>query len=183
MTIPENWPEMVIRFWFGELKPEVWFTRNEAVDAAIRERFVDFYEWARTQRADALVTTAQRALAAVIVLDQFPRNLFRNSPQAFATDTLALDVSQRAISAAVDQELTRQQRVFLYMPFQHSEERAVQVRSIELFSALGDQDTLGYARKHKDVIDRFGRYPHRNATLGRASTPEEVEFLRTHSGF
>lgn len=183
MTIPENWPEMVLRFWFEELKPEAWFTRNEAVDAVIRERFRDLHEWARTQDVESLVTTAQRALAAVIVLDQFPRNLFRNSPRAFATDALALEISQRAITTALDQQLTPQQRIFLYMPFQHSEDRAVQVRSIELFSALGDQNTLGYAQKHKDVIDRFSRYPHRNAALGRASTPEEVEFLKTHPGF
>jgi len=119
----------------------------------------------------------------VIALDQFPRNMFRNSPRAFATDTLALSISLQAIAAGWDQQLTQQQRLFLYMPFQHSEDRAVQARSIELFTQLGLADNLDYAHRHKNIIDRFGRFPHRNAVLGRQSTTEELQFIATQRGF
>ena len=137
----------------------------------------------RTRRTLTPLAGAAALLAAVIVLDQFPRNLFRGSPRAFATDALALRISHLAIEAQIDSQLTQQQRVFLYMPFQHCEDRALQRRSIELFSSLDDANTLSYAHKHKEVIDRFGRYPHRNAVLGRESTPQELEFLKTHPGF
>ena len=121
-------------------------------------------------------------MAAVIVLDQFPRNMFRGTAQAFATDAVALKISKDAIAAKLDTQLTPQQRAFLYMPFQHVEDRNDQARSVELFSALG-AESLSYARQHKEVIDRFGRFPHRNAALGRESTPEEIEFMKTHPGF
>jgi len=183
VTTPHNWPDAVLDFWFRELSPEAWFVRNDDVDRVVRERFLPLYEEISRQPQDATPGTARQALATVIVLDQFPRNLFRDSPRAFATDAHALAVAQRSIAAGLDRELNSQERMFLCMPFQHCEDRAVQVRSIELFTALGDESTLGYAHKHKEIIDRFGRYPHRNAVLGRASTPEEVEFLKTHPGF
>jgi len=117
------------------------------------------------------------------VLDQFSRNMFRGTPRSFATDPLALSIAQHAIAAGLDRQLDNQQRWFLYMPFQHCEDRAVQARSIELFTQLGDRENLGYAQRHKEVIDRFGRFPHRNEVLGRVSTPEELEFIATHRGF
>lgn len=177
-----DWVEQVIRYWFEELKPVAWFRTDPLVDAAIRERFGVLHDQVAQLRPEGLAT-ARDCLAAVIVLDQFPRNMFRGSPRSFATDALALSISQHAIAAGLDQQLDRQQRWFLYMPFQHSEERAVQARSIELFTQLGDQDNLGYARRHKEVIDRFGRFPHRNPVLGRVSTPEEAEYIATHRGF
>jgi uncharacterized protein (DUF924 family) len=177
-----DWAEQVTRYWFEELPPQAWFRKDTRVDDAIHERFAALHDEIARIRPEQL-TTPRDCLAAVIVLDQFPRNMFRGSPRAFATDALALSISQHAIAAGLDQQLDRQQRWFLYMPFQHSEDRAVQARSIELFTQLGDRENLGYARRHQEVIDRFGRFPHRNEVLGRVSTPEEAQFIATHRGF
>jgi uncharacterized protein (DUF924 family) len=177
-----DWVDQVLNYWFDELKPEAWFTKDERVDAAITERFGTLHAQVARLRPDELRTPLEH-VAAVIALDQFPRNMFRGSPRAFATDPLALAIAQHAIAAGLDQQLTSQQRWFLYMPFQHSEDRAVQARSVELFTQLGDRDNIGWAQRHKEVIDRFGRFPHRNAVLGRESTPEERQFLATHRGF
>lgn len=179
----------VIEFWFGT-EPEPteetmrrWFVRDEAFDAEIRTRFGALHAQAAAGGLTDWLATPRGTLALVIVLDQFSRNMFRDSPRSFATDPLALSIAERAIAAGFDQQLDRQQRWFLYMPFQHSEDRAVQARSIELFAQLGDAGSLDYAHRHKEVIDRFGRFPHRNAVLGRDSTPEELQFLATHRGF
>jgi uncharacterized protein (DUF924 family) len=177
-----DWAAQVLHFWFEELQPEAWFRKDERVDAAIRERFGALHEQLARIRPEQL-TTPLESLAAVIVLDQFPRNVFRGSPRAFATDALALSIAQHAIANGVDLQLTQQQRLFLYMPFQHSEDRAVQARSIELFEQLGIAENLDYAQRHKDIIDRFGRFPHRNEVLGRRSTTEEMQFVATHRGF
>jgi uncharacterized protein (DUF924 family) len=119
----------------------------------------------------------------VLVLDQMPRNMVRGSPRAFAQDARALAIAQQAIAGGLDAQLERQQRFFLYMPFQHSEDSAVQARSMELFAALGDAQGLDYARQHQEIIERFGRFPHRNAVLSRESTSEERRFMETHPGF
>ena len=177
-----DWAAQILRYWFEELQPEAWFRKDERVDVQIRERFGTLYEQLAQIRPEQLATPLE-SIAAVIVLDQFPRNMFRGTPRAFATDALALSISQHAIAAGWDRQLTQQQRLFLYMPFQHSEDRAVQVRSIELFTQLGLADNLDYAHRHKNIIDRFGRFPHRNAVLGRESTTEEVQFVATHRGF
>jgi uncharacterized protein (DUF924 family) len=153
-----DWAGQVIRYWFEELQEAAWFRKDARVDDTIRERFGELH-------------------------DEFPRNMFRGSPRAFATDPLALAIAERAIATGLDQQLDRLQRWFLYMPFQHSEDRAVQARSIQLFTQLGDRQNIGYARRHKDIIDRFGRFPHRNEVLGRVSTPEELQFVATHPGF
>jgi uncharacterized protein (DUF924 family) len=178
----DRWIDEVIHFWFEELRPANWFSRDERLDARIRERYEDLHERLRTVPSDAYATP-QACLAAVIVLDQFPRNIYRNSPRAYETDEQALSISQYAISRKFDRQLATQERIFLYMPWQHSESFQAQARSIELFAELGDKGTLGYARRHKGVIDRFGRFPHRNTVLGRTSTPDELEFVRTHNGF
>jgi uncharacterized protein (DUF924 family) len=177
-----DWAEQVTRYWFEELQPEAWFRKDTRVDDAIRERFAALHDEVAQLRPEQL-TTARECLAAVIVLDQFSRNMFRGSPRSFATDPLALSISQHAIASGLDQQLSKQQRWFLYMPFQHSEDRQVQARSIELFTQLNDPENLGYARKHQEIIDRFGRFPHRNEVLGRVSTPEELQFIATHRGF
>lgn len=182
MVSAQEWVEEVLRFWFGELQPGQWFTKDEALDARIRTRFLSLYERIRQSPVEA-PRSARSALATVIVLDQFPRNMFRGTPQAFATDELALRVAERTIAAGLDRELDAIQRTFLYMPFQHAEDPEVQARSVVLFASTGQAQGLDYARQHKEIIDRFGRFPHRNAILGRASTPEELEFLKTHPGF
>lgn len=177
-----GWVEKVTHYWFEELLPEAWFRKDERVDAAISERFGPLHDEVARLRAEQLATPLE-CLAAVIVLDQFSRNMFRGSRRAFETDVLALSIAQHAIAAGLDQQLDRQQRWFLYMPFQHSEDRAVQARSIELFTQLGDRENIGYAQRHKEIVDRFGRFPHRNEVLGRVSTPEELQFVATHRGF
>ena len=177
-----DWAAQVLHYWFDELQPDAWFRKDERVDAAIRTRFGELHEQLAQIHPEQLATPLE-SIAAVIVLDQFPRNLFRGSPRAFATDALALSIAQQAIAAGFDEQLTPQQRLFLYMPFQHAEDRAVQARSIELFTQLDDPENLGYARRHREIIDRFGRFPHRNEVLGRVSTPQEAEFIATHRSF
>ena len=127
--------------------------------------------------AETLACGAKEALAAVVVLDQFPRNMFRGTARAFASDGPALNVASRAVALGWDRLLRRDERVFLYLPYEHSEDRVMQARSVELMSRLGNVEWTRYAQAHKDVIDRFGRFPHRNAALGRASTPEEEAYL------
>ena len=183
MTTVPGWINDVVHFWFKELKPANWFAKDDAVDAAIRKRFGALHASLTEKVPASIAGTPLGALAAVIVLDQFSRNLFRNSPRAFASDPTAFAIAQEAIRAGFDAQLEPNQRTFLYLPFEHSEDRDAQRRSVELFAALGDPSTLDYARQHHDIIERFGRFPHRNRILGRESTPQEVEFLKTHSGF
>lgn len=169
----------VLDFWFGELGPEDWFQGGEAVDARIRERFLDLHEALRDEGVPESWRSAARGLlAAVIALDQFPRNLYRGDPRAFAADEAALGLAKKALARGFDRSMTEDERKFLYLPFEHSEDPAEQARSVALFSALGDASGLDYAVRHKAVIDRFGRFPHRNEALGRSSTPREIEFLR-----
>jgi len=178
--------EEVLTFWFGkEGDPHYgtfrsqWFSRDAAFDEEIRGRFLDGYEAAAAGRCDDWAQTADGALALVIVLDQFPRNLFRGSPRSFATDAQALGVSSHAISRGLDRALPPLRRSFLYTPNMHSENLEDQRRSVELFESLGPQMAQGasFARKHLEIVERFGRFPHRNAILGRESSPEEASFL------
>lgn len=174
----EAWIGDVIGFWFDELGREKWFVKDNGVDQAVRDRFLLLYEVLTTWPAGDAWVSAKRALATVIVLDQFSRNIFRDDPQAFATDALAREVAMGAIARGLDKELAVEQRVFLYLPFEHSEDAADQARAVALISALGDAEFTRYAVAHKKVIDRFGRFPHRNETLGRPSTAEEQMFLK-----
>ena len=169
--------EEILDFWFGELRPEDWFNGGEAVDARIRERFLDLHESLREQVPEEWRASARGTLAAAIALDQFPRNMYRNDPRAFAADAAAIALVKEALDRGFDRELSDEERKFLYLPFEHSEDPAEQARSVALFSMLGDETTLDYARQHQVIIDRFGRFPHRNETLGRPSTPEEIAFL------
>lgn len=173
----DDWVDDVLDFWFRELAATDWFRKSDAVDALIVRRFQALH--ARLERAlpDECERSPRAALAGIIALDQFPRNMFRSSPRAFASDAAALSLAERAIERRFDRRLAVAERKFLYMPFQHAEDRAVQTRSVELFAALGDPGTLDYARRHRAIIDRFGRFPHRNAVLGRPTTAEEAEFL------
>ncbi|BAQ18812.1 DUF924 family protein [Methyloceanibacter caenitepidi] len=170
-------PGEVVRYWFETLSPDDWYGAPPEVDAEIARRFGPLYESLRHAVPDAWLQTPQGRLAAVLVLDQFPRNIHRGTPQAFATDDEALALSKDAIAAGADMELPPEQRAFLYMPFQHAENLEDQRRSLELFKALGNPNNLDFAVRHYEIIARFGRFPHRNDVLGRASTPEERAFL------
>jgi len=169
-------PEEVLAFWRAA-GPEKWFAKDDAFDAAIRARFLPTYEAAAAGKLAAWEAQAESALALVIVLDQFPRNMFRNDARTYAADPLALAIAKRAIAAGYDSGMALTDRQFFYLPFEHSEQAADQDRALELFRAAGDAELLKWAQLHADIIRRFGRFPHRNAALGRATTAEEQAFL------
>ena len=168
----------VLAFWFEELTPDDWFGGGDEVDDRIRERFLALHEALRDGVPESWRATARGMLAAVIALDQFPRNMHRGDPRAFAADPTALALATEAVERSLDRTMSIDERKFLYLPFEHSEDPAVQAWSVELFATLGNEETLGYALRHKEIIDRFGRFPHRNEVLGRESTPEETAFLK-----
>jgi len=176
-TVDPEWVDEVIGFWFEELSDAQWFARSDAVDAKIRDRFLPLHESLLAQ--DVLdAPTPRRALATVIVLDQFSRNMFRGNARAYATDLIARRLSRSAIELGLDIDMSGPQRMFLYLPFEHSEDAADQLLAVDLMQQLGDPEWTRYAIAHKTIIDRFGRFPHRNAALDRASSAEEIEFLR-----
>jgi len=173
----------ILDFWFGDgtaVRAE-WFRKDPAFDDAIRARFGDAVDAALGGAYAAWTGTAPGALALVLLLDQFTRNIHRDTPRMFAGDARALAVGDAAVAAGLDRELSPHQRWFLYLPFEHAEDPAMQERSLALFTRLAQEtglhEPLEWARKHAAVIHRFGRYPHRNEILGRASTPEEIAFL------
>ncbi|NOH22206.1 DUF924 family protein [Vibrio europaeus] len=167
----------VLDFWFNELEPKDWFVSSSELDKIITSRFEDLLNVAAQSELFTWRESAKGRLAEVIVLDQFSRNIYRNTPKAFAQDPLALALAQEAISLGLAQELETKQRSFLYMPFMHSESAIIHQQAVELFNVTGMENNYEFELKHKVIIDRFGRYPHRNDILGRASSPEEVEFL------
>ena len=168
----ESWVGEVLDFWFSHGWKD-WWKQSDPFDEEIRERFGIL--WARQARrpVEDFTADADSALAAVILFDQFPRNMFRGHADQFATDHMALAIAREAIERGFDDGMARERRGFLYMPFQHSEAQKDQVQSLLLFTALGDPEMLRYARLHHDVIERFGRFPHRNAALGRKPTAME----------
>jgi uncharacterized protein (DUF924 family) len=170
------WVAEVLRFWFEECTPEQWFEKDEAFDAGVRARFLALHARVAALPIEECLADAETALAATIVLDQFPRNMFRNTPGAFVTDAKALAIAGTAIARGLDQHVPEARRTFLYLPLTHAEDAGAQARSVQLFGPLG-KDDLRWAVAHKAIIDRFGRFPHRNAILERVSTPEELEFL------
>src|SRR5262245_28607316 len=172
--------EEVLRFWFGQ-EPKRWFEKNATFDAEIRSRFLPLYEQL-SSNADWL-SGPRDCLARIIVLDQFPRNMFRGTPRAFAADPLALAAAKHMVAKGYDQDLPSVEKQFAYLPFEHSESLPDQERACQLMKTL-DEDLYGWAVKHKVIIERFGRFPHRNEILGRESMPEEIAFLETPgSGF
>ena len=173
----------ILDFWFGEIGSERWWSRSDRTDEAIRSRFFAVWETWRMRSADCFVGTAREALAAVLLFDQFSRNMFRGQANAFATDGLALEIATLTIERGLDQSLTREERTFLYMPFMHSEEIAMQDRSVALFEQLGQAEQLDYAHRHRDMIARFGRFPARNAALGRPDRPGEADAIAATSGW
>jgi uncharacterized protein (DUF924 family) len=172
------WVGDVLRFWFEELEHAYWFEKNDAVDARIRDRFLVLH--ARLLAEDGAGLTAPRAmLAAVIVLDQFSRNLFRGDARAYAADAVARRIARSVVDQGRDAMMATREKRFLYLPFEHSEDASDQRLSVKLIEPLGDPEMTRYAIAHQVIIDRFGRFPHRNAILGRRSTPEEIEFLKS----
>lgn len=167
----------ILKFWFEETKPKQYFEKEEAFDALIRQRFSEVHRAAAQCELYGWRTRPEGRLAEIIVLDQFSRNLFRDSPRAFACDGMALVLAQEAVSSGADRALPAKQCAFLYMPYMHSESSLVHREAERLFSQPGLEENLKFERRHRAVIERFGRYPHRNAVLGRESTPEEKAFL------
>ncbi len=167
----------VIDFWFNEIDSKQWWVKDLEFDQLIINRFAEIHQQAvLCELFDWRKDTLGR-LAEILVLDQFSRNMFRDQPESFASDSLALVLAQEAIVSGADSELTPVQKAFLYMPFMHSESKLIHQRAVELFNGPGMEGNYDFELKHKAIIDRFGRYPHRNAILGRVSTPDEIEFL------
>lgn len=179
----ESWVDDVLHFWFVELPPLAWFSGDASTDALVRTRFLTLHEELRRGLPPGALMAPEPALAAVIALDQFPRNLYRGQAETYAADAAALATAERAVALGFDRVFDPTHRHFFYLPFTHAEDRAAQARSVELCQTLGDGNALTYARWHQEIVDRFGRFPHRNAILGRPSTAEEIEFLKAGRGF
>ncbi|HEY9615268.1 MAG TPA: DUF924 family protein [Microcoleaceae cyanobacterium] len=180
--------EAILKFWFDDPNAittggyrKVWFSKDPDFDRTIQTQFLTDYQQAAIWQLDHWQATPTGCLALILLLDQFSRNLFRGQPQSFATDAKALMIAEQAIAQEFDQALPLIQRWFVYLPFMHSEDLAMQQRSVQLFTPFQDnpvtQSAYTYALKHLEVIERFGRFPHRNAILGRETTPEEAKFL------
>lgn len=175
MTVPVA-PAEIVSFW-RDSGPDKWFAQDESFDKIIRSRFLPIYDAAATGRLAAWEDSAEGALALLILLDQFSRNMFRGTARAFATDAPARAIADRALARGFDQATELALRPFFYLPLMHSEAPADQDRCVRLYEALGDAELLRYATEHRDVIRSFGRFPHRNRPLGRATTPAEQAFL------
>ena len=169
--------QQVISFWFEEIESAMWWKKDEAFDALLVERYSGIHARAACCELFEWRKEPEGRLAEIIVLDQFSRNMFRDSDLAFANDTMSLALAQEAISCGADQALTPVQRSFLYMPFMHSESLKIHEVAVELFRKNGIRSNLDFEFSHKKIIEMFGRYPHRNKVLGRESTVEEIEFL------
>lgn len=176
-------PHDVIDFWFAETMRKHWFRSTPNLDAQIRERFGTLWQQAAGGELSAWMQTAQGSLALAIVLDQFPLNMFRGQAGAFASEAPAIEVALQAIDRGFDRQLPREQLAFQYMPLMHSEDLEHQDRSVHLFEAAGLESNARFARHHRDLIRRFGRFPHRNAILGRPSTAEELAYLASKEAF
>lgn len=175
----------VLKFWFEELTGEEQFGGGEELDRKIAERFSDMHAAAIANELWQWRATPEGSLAEIIILDQFSRNIYRGKGEAFAADAQAVALAQIAVEKGFDQSLSEDKRLFLYMPFMHSESKVIHKTALELFEALGNEESLKYEKIHKEIIDRFGRYPHRNQQLGREHTEEEKAYLEdtSHSFF
>ena len=170
--------QTVLDFWFNPETQPFWFAKSDAFDQKLHQQFTNILEQARQCELWTWRENAQGRLAEIIVLDQFSRNIYRDQIASFAQDPLALALAQEAVALGLDQELNPEQRSFLYMPFMHSESKLIHEQALTLFEALANPINLDFEKKHKVIIDRFGRYPHRNTILGRESTTAEIEFLK-----
>lgn len=176
--------EQVLQFWFDDIPQSAWWKKDSDFDTLIKHRFGDLHKQAVANELFNWRESPQGSLAEIIILDQFSRNIYRDLPESYAFDSQALTLAQTAIEKGFDKQLTAEKCKFLYLPFMHSESRAIHKTAVGLFKALGDENTLDFEMKHKVIIDKYGRYPHRNEVLGRQSSSEEVEFLKQpNSGF
>ncbi|TNF69014.1 MAG: DUF924 domain-containing protein [Gammaproteobacteria bacterium] len=173
----------VINFWFEELSSRDWFKKSDALDAQIKMRFLDVYNQAIQDELWQWRENAEGALAEIIILDQFSRNIYRNQKEAFMYDSLALALAQNAVSLNFHLKLDAPKHAFLLMPYMHSESIVIHHQAIKLFDVPGLENNLAYEYKHFEIIKQFSRYPHRNEILGRESTADELKFLQTHGGF
>lgn len=170
--------QTVLDFWFSTETQPFWFAKSDAFDEKLNQLFAETLNQAKQAELSSWRSTAEGRLAEIIVLDQFSRNIYRDTPASFAQDTMALTLAQEMITLKMDQNLKPEQRSFLYLPFMHSESKMIHEHALKLFENLGNPINLEFEQKHKAIIDRFGRYPHRNVILGRTSTAEEIEFLK-----
>ena len=177
-----DWRADVLKFWFG-LEPEQWWKGGPELDHRIKQDFLKLWFEKRQLPVEDFLTDPLTALAGVILFDQFPRNMFRGTAEAFATDDQAIDIARKALARKLDEKLSETEKQFLYMPFMHSEILADQERSVALFRAQDAGKNEKFAVEHRDIVAKFGRFPHRNKILGRASTPAERVFLLNHQGF
>ncbi|MCH9757155.1 MAG: DUF924 domain-containing protein [Gammaproteobacteria bacterium] len=175
--------EAILDFWFNQLTPAQWWKKDTELDQWIISQFSSIHHKAALGELSNWRKTPEGCLAEVIILDQFSRNMFRNTPKSFAFDGMALILSQEAIRQAFDQKLSIMERSFLYMPFMHSESLHIHQQALHLFSEPGLEQTLSFEKQHFEIIERFGRYPHRNDILERTSTKTEKDFLTQHTGF
>ena len=167
----------VLNFWFKEIEPARWWVKDISFDQEITTKFLDVHKAARQCELAYWRNTAHGRLAEIIILDQFSRNMYRDNAQAFAYDGIALALAQEAIAVSADKALKPVEKSFLYMPFMHSESLVIHEKAVTLYQATGIANNIDSELKHKEIIERFGRYPHRNILLNRQSTPEEFEFL------
>lgn len=172
-----GWIDEIHDFWFAELGKSGWFAQSDEIDEEITKRFGELWQKLRQCPASIFMDSGKMALSAVILFDQFPRNMFRSDAKAFSTDHLARKIAGRAIENGYDRDMSEAHRHFLYMPFMHSEDLADQNKSVLLFTELGDTELLEYAVKHRKMIEKFGRFPHRNDILGRRTSAEEKEAI------
>lgn len=170
--------EEVLQFWFEELSPEDWWKKSEQLDDQIMDRFLELHKFLKEERLDGKRVSPELKLAEIIVLDQFSRNIFRDTHESFSCDDFALSCARKAIKSGDDLKVNESKRAFFYMPYMHSEDIKTHDEAIALFVKLGNENYLKFEKAHRDIIKRFGRYPHRNEILGRVSTEEEVEFLK-----
>jgi len=180
---PENWADRILHFWFVEHGMADWFRGGSEFDDKVTEGFAGWRDALREQPVSAFVESSKTALAAIILFDQVPRNAYRGDAEAFATDHLALAIAKAAVEHGFDRALSKDERLFLYLPYEHSENREDQRESVRLISQLGDGDLLQYALDHQAMIERFGRFPHRNKALGRADRAGEAEAVAAGGGW
>lgn len=179
----ENEINELLAFWFSESVKKLWFNSTPEFDAQLKEKYLDLVERAERGELDSWATEARGALALVIILDQLPLNIFRQQARSFATESNAQKIAAQAVDKNLDQQLSDEQKAFMYLPFMHSEDLALQDKSVELFEKAGLNENLRYAKHHRELIRRFGRFPHRNKILGRESSPEEIDYLNSKDAF
>ncbi|MBO9576429.1 MAG: DUF924 domain-containing protein [Sphingobium sp.] len=178
VEVAPDWVPAVLNYWLGEVGPDGWFDSTEEMDARLSHLFRALWEAQKGKPASAFLEDADTALAAIVLFDQFPRNMFRHEAREFSTDPLALEIANAAIERGYDEEFIEGAQAFFYMPFMHSEDLADQDRCIALFSKPGFDENLKFAHMHRDIIARFGRFPHRNKALGRETLPEEEDAVK-----